>query len=106
MTDNNEPRTPEAGDLLDLDQAFIVIAIPDNTVELDITAKIYLDHGLVYVGRHMDFQEVREAIREASDGYVPSDALFTFAPTRREKLQKLLEAVCIDDDEDDGGLTA
>ena len=92
---------PENGkEYIDLDQEFIVLAIPDDTVELDINAKVYINHELVNVMRHMDFQEVREAIREARDGYIPSDALFVLAPTRKEKLENLVARYCCESDEE------
>ena len=83
---------------LDLDQEFIVLSIPSSTMELDITAKIYIGHEIAKVGRHMDFQEIRDAIKEAQDGYIPGDALFVLAPTGREKLEKLLDRYSAEDD--------
>lgn len=81
----------EAGKMVELDQEFIVLAIPDDTVELTITAKIYIDHELHEVESHMDFSDVRAAIREAQDGYIPADALFSLAPVGEDKMKKLLE---------------
>ena len=81
----------EVGETVELDQEFIVLAIPDDTVELTITAKIYIDHELREVESHMNFPDVRAAIREAQDGYIPSDALFSLAPVGEDKMKKLLE---------------
>ena len=89
------------GTQLNLDQEFIVLAIPDDTVELDITATVYIDHELHKVSRHMDFADIRDAIREALNGYTPSDAVFTLAPTREEKLRELLERYARLEDEDE-----
>lgn len=83
---------------IDLDQEFIVLSIPSSTMELDIKAQIYIDRELVNVCRHMDFQEVRDAIKEAQDGYIPGDALFVLAPTGREKLEKLLDRYSAEED--------
>lgn len=87
---DKEKKTYEPGDVVDLDQEFIVISIPDDTLELTIKAKIYINGELHDVTRHMDFPEVRAAIREARDGYTPSDALFTLCETGDEKIADLL----------------
>lgn len=86
---SKEKYTP--GNEVDLPQEFVVIAIPDDTLELEIAAKIYIDGELHEVTRHMDFPEVRSAIREARDGYIPSDALFTLTPTNAERITQLVE---------------
>ena len=89
----------EPGTMINLDQEFIVLAIPDDTVEVDITAKIYINHELHEVTTHMDFPEVRAAIREAQQGYIPSDALFCLAPAPKEKMKKLLDKYTVDEDD-------
>ena len=91
MQVKEEGATWEKGGIIDLDQSFIVLAIPDDTVELEINAKIYIDGELHDVFRHMDFSEIRAAIRDGEQNYIPDDALFTLAPTRREKLKRLLD---------------
>ena len=93
-TVNQGPETVE------LDQAFIVLMVPEDTVELDITARIYQDHKLTEVTRHMDFPEVRDAIRDGERNYLPEDAMFVLAPTRREKMAALLEKYAADEDEE------
>jgi len=85
-------------DIIDLDSEFIVICVPADTVEVDITAKVYVDHDILTVGRHMDFKDVREAIKEAQDGYIPSNAIITLAPTKREKLERLLNKYAAEED--------
>lgn len=78
-------------DYMTLDEEFIALAIPDDTVEIDITAKIYFNHELHEVTKHMDFPEVRAAIREAKKGYIPSNALFCLRKTGRDKIEDLLD---------------
>ena len=82
-----------------LSEDFIVLAIPDDTVEVDITAKIYVDHELHEVTKHMDFPEVRAAIREARQGYIPSEALFSLRKTGQEKIKELLDRYIHDTEE-------
>ncbi len=77
-------------DFLSLDEEFIVLAAPTDTVEVDIEAKIYHDGELFKVSRHMDFNEVRQAFAEAKTGYIPSDTLFSLAPVGEEKMLDLV----------------
>lgn len=99
--DAKDAKTPETDrKLLDLEQEFIVLVIPADTVEVDITAKIYTDGEVMKVGRHMDFPEVRDAIEEAKGGYIPKDALFSLVKTGRDKIDDLLSRYIdsVDDD--------
>lgn len=99
MTEEKEINTmdeEEKNEQIDLDESFIVLAIPDDTVEIDITAKIYFGSEIREVTKHMDFPEVRAAIRDGMKNYMPDDALFTFAPTGREKLEALLKQCLVD----------
>ena len=96
---DKEKREYKPGDTMQLDQEFIVIAIPDDTVGLTINAKIYIDGELHEVTRDMDFPEVRAAIREARAGYIPSDGLFTLCKTGDEKIKDLLNRYINDEEE-------
>jgi len=61
---------------VELSEEFIVLAIPATTVEVTISAKVWCDGEVVEVKRTMPFDEVRGAIKEAQEGYIPSDAIF------------------------------
>lgn len=37
----------------------------------------------------MQFEEIREAFKEADDGYIPSNAIFTLSDIGREQLEQL-----------------
>lgn len=100
MEFDSEEKTIEPGTVIDLPQSFIVLSVPDDTVEVDITAKVYVNSELHTVTRHMDFPEVREAIRDGSRNYLPDDTLFVLAPTRREKMAELLEKYAFDDEDE------
>lgn len=47
--------------------------------------------------RTMPFQEVRDAIREAKEAYIPSDAVFTLTDLGRMELERLKERYAPDD---------
>lgn len=76
---------------IELDDDFIVLAVPSATVEVEIIAKVWNGQEIIKVSRTMPFEEVRKAFDEAHDGYIPSDALFFLNPDiGKSKLEKLL----------------
>ncbi|MBR1526317.1 MAG: hypothetical protein IJ640_06620 [Prevotella sp.] len=76
---------------VELENDFIVLAVPSATVEVEITAKVWNGEEVIKVSRVMPFEEVREAFAEAHDGYIPSDALFFLNPDiDKSKLERLL----------------
>ena len=78
-------------EIIELENEFIVLAVPKNTVEVTISAKIYHNGELQDVHRTMDFQEVREACKEAEQGYIPSDAVFTLTPLGKKYVEELIQ---------------
>ncbi len=86
-------------EVLRLDDEFIVIAIPKKTLEVNIEAKVWHNGEVITVARTMPFEEVREAFKEAEDGYMPSDAVFVLNPDYdKTKLEKLLSKYIGDED--------
>ena len=79
------------GTEVELENEFIVLAIPSSSVQVEITATIFEDGELHKCHRVMDMQEVRDAIQEAKDGYIPSDAVFTLTDLGRQELERLKE---------------
>ncbi len=77
-------------ELVALDEEFIVLAVPADTVEVEITATVFLDGELKTAYKKMGFAEVRSAMNEAEDGYIPSNAIFTLTKTGEDKLEELL----------------
>lgn len=78
-------------EIIELENEFIVLAVPKNTVEVTISAKIYHNGELQDVHRTMDFQEVREAFKEAEQGYIPSDSVFTLTPLGKKYAEELIQ---------------
>ena len=74
---------------IELLEQYIVIAIPKDTVEVEIKAKVWHDKEVREVSKTMDFGEVRAAFKEAEDGYIPSDAVFTLTDIGKEMLGKM-----------------
>lgn len=75
----------------ELKEKYIVLAIPKDTVEVEITAKVWHKGEAVSVSKKMDFDKVREMFKEAEDGYIPSNAAFTLTDLGRETLAALKE---------------
>lgn len=94
-----DKKKPEPGTVLDLKQEFVVLGIPDSTLELVINAKIYMNGEICDVTHHMDYEEVRDAIDDAKRNYIPDDALFMLAPTKEEKLRDLLERYAVKEED-------
>lgn len=79
----------EDEEIVELESSYIALEIPSSTLEVEITAKVWLDGEMKEARRKMSFDEVREAIKEAEIGYIPSDATFTLT----EKGKELFEDV-------------
>lgn len=98
----SETQKDNIQNIVDLDEEFIVIAIPASTVEIELSAKVWHNRNVVTVTRTMPFDEVRDAIKEAKEGYIPSDALFVLNPdASKSKLEKLVQSY-LDRAEDSG----
>lgn len=82
----------EEAKLLELDEDFIAIAIPANTVELELSAKVWHDGEVVTVARTLPFEEVKEAFKEANKGYIPSNTVFVLNPdASKSKVEQLIQ---------------
>lgn len=77
-------------EIIELEDEFIVLAIPKDTVEVTISAKVYHDGELLEVRRTMMPHEVREAFKEAETGYIPSDAVFSLTPLGEKYADELI----------------
>lgn len=76
-------------DKIELKEKYIVLSIPEDSVGVTITAKVLIGEKITEVSRNMDFAEVRAAFKEAEEGYVPPDALFTLTDKGRAYLEEL-----------------
>lgn len=78
-------------EIIELENEFIVLAVPKSTVEVTISAKIYHDGKRQDVHRTMGLDEVREAFKEAEQGYIPSDAVFALTPLGKKCAEDLIQ---------------
>ncbi len=80
---------------VNLEEGFIVLAIPSTTVEVYISAKVWHNGEVITVGRTMPFEEVRAAFQEAEQGYIPSDTVFSLSEDyTRNELEMMLKNLC------------
>lgn len=68
-----EQAEEDTKNIIELEEEFVVLSIPSSTVELTIGAKIYNDGQIIDVYRKLSIEEVREAIEEAKENYIPND---------------------------------
>ena len=85
---------------IELQQEFIVLAIPATATKITIDAEVYNNGELIQVGRTMDFGEIRAAIKEAQECYIPSNTVFALTDVGREQLEKLKEKYSYGEDEE------
>lgn len=77
--------------MVELDNEFIVIAVPASSLEVDISAKVWHKGEVIQVQRTMKFDEVKEAFEEAKNGYIPQDAVFVLnEDISKSKLERLV----------------
>jgi hypothetical protein len=76
---------------IELTSKYIVLEIPEDSVAVTITATVYHEGKLQDVRKSLTMQEVREAFKEAEDGYIPSDATFQITDLGRAYLDHLAE---------------
>lgn len=77
----------EDEEIIDLETSYIVLPVPSNSLEINITAKVWVDGEMKEVYKKMTFEEVREAFRDAEESYFPPDEEFSLT----EKGRKLFE---------------
>ena len=71
-----------------LTEKYIVLGIPEDTVEATITVKVYLDGEIQTVEKKLGMSEVRAAFKEAEENYIPSDAVFQMTEEGRRYLEE------------------
>lgn len=76
---------------IELASSYIVLDLPDETVEVTVTAKVYHDGELLTVKKELGTAEVRAAFKEAEESYIPPDAEFVITNKGRAYLDSLRE---------------
>ena len=82
---------PKKGEEITLESEYAVVPFPVNAVEVTISAKVYLNGEIHTVEQVMSMQDVRAAVQEAEDNYIPPDAVFTLTPEGERYYHEHLE---------------
>ena len=78
--------------IIELTSVRAMIYVPENAVEGELTFTVYQDGELSKVTQTMDVKELREAIRNAEEGYIDEDDVFTLTDKGRQWLDEMRNA--------------
>ena len=80
--------------VVELTNAYAIIEIPEDVVELTLECKVYLDGNLQTVRRTMSMKECREAMDEYKEaescGYIPPNAIFALTEEGKIYAEELM----------------
>lgn len=74
-----------------LDEKNIVISLPEDTVEVTISARVWQGGELITVERKMGPREVREAFNDADENYLDPNTTFSLTNKVREIAEQLAQ---------------
>ena len=84
----------EEKEIVELDNRWAIVEIPENCVELTLQCKVFLDGKIQTVMRTMDMNAIREAFDEYKDaeecGYIPPNAMFAITEEGKKYLEELM----------------
>ena len=75
--------------MVELNEKYIVISVPQNAVEVEIKARVYSDGKIMDVSKKMDLDELREAFKDAEENYLDPNATFELTDKGIEYLESL-----------------
>lgn len=71
----------QENEIIELDNQYAIVEIPENCVELTLQCTVFLDGKLQTVMRTMSMKDIKEAFGEyqvaEECGYIPPNAVFT-----------------------------
>ena len=67
---------PEEESTVELTEHRAMICLPEDSVEVEINAKVFHEGKLISVTKKMTMSDLREAFRKADDGYIDDDDRF------------------------------
>ena len=66
----------EEDNSIELTEHRAIMYLPENSVEVTVTAKVFENGELQMVSKTYGMQEIREMFRKADDGYIDEDDTF------------------------------
>ena len=79
----------EERETIELQNHRAMIELPEDTVSLMLTAKVYHEGELVTVGMGYSISEIREMFRKADDGYIDDDDRFVLTDRGKAFLEEI-----------------
>lgn len=73
------------------EQSFAVIYLPNNAVELTLTAKVFMDGEIHELERTLEMDDIKAAFRRAEKGYIDDDDIFILNERGLHSLEKFKE---------------
>lgn len=84
----------EKEEIVELDNAWAIVELPENCVEVTFQCKVFVDGKLQHVFRTMDLKDIRVAMEEYREaeacGYIPPNALFTLTEEGKAYAEELM----------------
>ena len=84
-----EEKNTEENIPMELTELRAMVYLPENSVEVEITATIYENGELVKVGKTLRLSEIQAAFRDAEENYIEDDDMFQITEKGREWLEGL-----------------
>lgn len=72
-----------------VDESRAMIYIPDNSVEADLSFKVFVDGEIKSVCKKMNMKELQEAITDAEKNYIGEDDTFVITEEGKRWLESL-----------------
>lgn len=77
---------------IELENDWAVIALPVESVEVNIEVKVFHDSELITVVNKMYLPDIRDAFKRGDDGYTDDDEMFVLT----ESGKAYLESICLE----------
>lgn len=75
-------------EMIELQEHRAIVTLPENSVSVEIQAKVYQDGELVNVSKTLSMEDIRTAFRKADDGYIDEDDRFVITEKGLEWLEE------------------
>lgn len=78
----------EEKDMIEVKTHRAMIDLPENAIEITVTAMVYEGKKLQEVSKTYDLNDIREMFRKADEGYIDEDDRFVLTDKGREWLDR------------------
>lgn len=75
---------------IELNEAWAVIGLPENTVDAEVHCNVYMDGKIVHVRKPLDMKDVKLAFKKAEDGYIDDDDVFVLTEKGKAFVEEMM----------------